>query len=114
MLYYDFHLLETFWDTDICDTPQEHVEQFVTLVEEIRGQCTDSPSTVIATALSRAKHTLDKLNQLVQGKLVKNIHGTSRARRRLWARNKSKIDRIQNELKEHRANLTAALSAKNM
>lgn len=114
MLCYDFHTSETVWDTDVRVFPQEHVEQFAILVEEIRGQCTDCPSSVIATSLSRAKHTLDKLDHLIQVNLAKNVHGTSRARRRVWARNKSKIYEIENELKEHRANLTAALSANSM
>ncbi|KAI4159874.1 MAG: hypothetical protein LQ342_006202 [Letrouitia transgressa] len=92
---------------------QGQVEQLSLLVEEIRYQDVASTSAVIATTLLKAKLALEKLNRLIQTKLTKNIHGTSRARRGVWARNKSKVKRIQTELQEHRSNLTAVMSALN-
>lgn len=51
---------------------------------------------------------------LIQAKLLKNIHGTSRARKRAWARNKPKVHKLQNELKELRASLTTAMGASSL
>ena len=90
---------------------QAQVEHFSILLEGIHHQEGVCNSAAVATILSTAKSTLEKLNQLVQVKLVKNMHGTSRARKRAWARNKSKVYKMQNELKELRASLTAAMGA---
>ncbi|KAI4212672.1 MAG: hypothetical protein LQ351_004563 [Letrouitia transgressa] len=89
------------------------VEQLSLLVEEIRCQDVASTSAIIATTLLKAKVALEKLNRLIQAKLIKNIHGTSRARRRVWARSKSKVKGIQNELQGHMLDLIAAMSALN-
>ncbi|KAL9043848.1 MAG: hypothetical protein Q9214_002976 [Letrouitia sp. 1 TL-2023] len=87
------------------------VEELSFLIEEIRRQDVSSTSAVVATTLHKAKLALEKLNGLIQAKLIKNIHDTSRARRRVWARNKSKVKRIQIELQGHRSNLIALMSA---
>lgn len=87
------------------------MEHFSILLEGIHRQERVCNSVAVATTLSTAKSTLEKLNQLVQVKLLKNMHGTSRARKRAWARNKSKVYKMQNELKELRASLTAAMGA---
>ena len=90
------------------------MKYFSILLESIYRQEGVSGSAAIATILSTAKSTLEKLNQLVQVKLLKNIHGTFRARKMAWARNKSKVYKWQNELKELRAILTAAMGARSL
>ncbi|KAL9045865.1 MAG: hypothetical protein Q9214_001166 [Letrouitia sp. 1 TL-2023] len=92
---------------------ETRVEQFSTLVKDIDAQQAIRSSAAIAAILAKAKLTLERLGELVQNKLLKNVNGTSRARRRAWARNKSRVYRIQAELKEYRANLTAAVSTNN-
>ena len=68
----------------------------------------------VTSALSGAERTIQRLNQLVQVRLLKKVEGTSRVRRRAWARNKSKILKLQDALKEHRAELVAAMTASKM
>lgn len=68
----------------------------------------------VTSALLGAERTMQRLNQLVQIRLLKNVEGTSRVRRRAWARNKSKILGLQDALKEHRAELVAAMTATKM
>ncbi|KAN0102667.1 hypothetical protein V8E51_010980 [Hyaloscypha variabilis] len=63
------------------------------------------------TTLSRVQLTIEELHQLIQKKILKNVNGTLRARRRAWARNKSTIYRLRDTLKESRENLLAALTA---
>ena len=96
-------------DADAFNDFQTQVEHFSFLLEGIHRQEGVRDSAVIATILASAKSTLEKLNQLVQVKLLKIIHGTSRAGKRAWAPNKSKFYKLQNELKKLRASLTAAM-----
>jgi hypothetical protein len=107
-----FHIIHFF--TLIFSSLQEQVEHFTNLVKEINDQHAVSLSSVIKTSLSRAKITLEQLDQLIQVKILKNVNGTSRARRRAWTRNRSKVYKIQNALKEHRVNLLAAISANSL
>lgn len=93
---------------------QWQMEQFSILLEGIRHHEGVCDSAAVGTIHSTAKSTLEKLSQLVQVKLLKNIHGTSRARKRAWARNKSKVYKMQNELKELRASLKAAMGASSL
>lgn len=93
---------------------KEQIEDFTSLLDEIDRQRTASISTTISTSLSRAKLTLEQLDQIVKNKLLRNANGGSRARRRAWVRNKSKVCNIQNALKEHRLNLLAAMGTTNL
>ena len=68
----------------------------------------------VTSALLGAERTIQRLNQLVQIRLLKKVEGTSRVRRRAWVRNKSKILKLQDALREHRAELVAAMTATNM
>ena len=90
---------------------KEHLEQISVLLEEIRIHHAGIPSMAIAISLSWVKHTLEKLDHLVQTKLIRNVHGTPQARQGAWTRNKSKVHRLKTELKDKIASLTAALSA---
>ncbi|KAK4693755.1 hypothetical protein P7C71_g3702, partial [Lecanoromycetidae sp. Uapishka_2] len=58
------------------ETLQGQIEQLSFLVEEIRRYDLASTSVIIATALSKAKNTLEKINRLIQDKLVKTVHRT--------------------------------------
>ena len=84
------------------------------MVREIGNQPAVSLPTIITTALSRAKLMLNKLDQLMQVKLLKGADCSTRTRRRAWARNKSKVNRARSELKEQRTNLIAAVSASSL
>lgn len=72
-----------------------------------------STSANVTITLFGAKHTLEKLNQLIQIKLVKNVHWTSRVRQRVWAQINSKVNKMLIEVQKHVATLTAAISALN-
>ena len=67
----------------------------------------DYRSAGVTSALSGAERTMQRLNQLVQIRLSKKVEGTSRVRRRAWVRNKMKILKLQDALREHRAELRA-------
>lgn len=84
------------------------------LLNRFEKHNTESKSATIATILFRAKLTLERLYRLVQAKLLKNANGSVRAWRRAWLGNKSKVSRIQGELKEHRANWAAIACADNL
>ena len=68
------------------------------MVREIDNQPAVSLPTVTTTALSRAKLVFDNLDQLMQAKLLKSADGPTQTRRRVWARNKSKVNRPKSEL----------------
>ena len=74
----------------------------------------DYRSASVTSALLVAERTMQRLNQLVQIRLSKKVEGTSRVRRRAWVRNKTKILKLQDALKEHRAELVASITASNM
>ncbi|MCJ1385587.1 hypothetical protein MMC17_008710 [Xylographa soralifera] len=92
----------------------EQLEHFTNLIKEIHSQHTMSSSAVITASVLRAKLTMEQLNQLIHIKILKNVDGTARARRRAWTRNKSKLYRLQDVLKEHRENFAAALTANSL
>ncbi|KAG4441393.1 hypothetical protein IFR05_003150 [Cadophora sp. M221] len=93
---------------------QEQLENFNSLVQEIDRSQGEGTDGIITQSLTRAKLSIEQLHQLIQIKLLKNLNGgTSRARRRAWTRNKSKILALRDVLKECRDNLSVALSAKN-
>ena len=102
--------LSTLALTDIPHVLQEQLEHFICLLEEIDGHRRPSDSPAITTALFRAKATIEQLNRLLQEKIVRNAYCSAQARRRAWTRNRSKIYRMKAALKEHRANLVAAIS----
>ena len=95
-------------------TLQEQVGNFTSILKEIDDQQALSLSTVITRNLSRAKLTLEQLDQLIRARILKNVNGTSRARRRAWTRNKSKVGKFQDALKDHRMDLLAAISANSL
>ena len=74
----------------------------------------DYRSAGLTSALLGAERTMQRLNQLVQIRLSKKVDGTSRVRRRAWVRNKTKILKLQDALKEHRAEFVASMTASNM
>ena len=91
---------------------KDQTESFLILVNEIKIQPVDSLSTAICKTLSRARYDLEQVNHILQAKVLRNVDGTSRARRRAWARDKSKIYKIREALKEHRLDLMAAMGAR--
>lgn len=93
---------------------KEQIEDFACLVNEIENQPAISLSITISTLLSRAKLSLEQLDQIVKNKILRNANGTPRARRRAWVKNRSKICRIQDALKEHRLNLLAAMGSSSL
>lgn len=80
------------------------------MIHEIDDQQSHSSSAVITT-LSQAKATLEQLKTLLEAKLLSRVNGSSRIRRRTWARNRSKVYKLQSSLKEHRASLLIAIAA---
>ena len=93
---------------------KEQIEDLTNLLDEIEHQPAAFLSTTISMSLLRAKQTLERLDQIVKTKLLRNADGGPRARRRAWVRNKSKVCKIQKALKEHRLNIVAAMGATNL
>ena len=96
---------------DELQTLLEQLEDFTRLVAEVESHLTVSNSTLVADCLRRARASIDKLDQIVRRKILVTIKGTALTRRRAWMKNKSKICRLQDALKEHRAGLLVATSA---
>ncbi|KAI4162645.1 MAG: hypothetical protein LQ342_003691 [Letrouitia transgressa] len=91
---------------------QEQLEQFANVLSGIDDQRSTHAANII-TILGKAKITLEQLKGLFETRITSKMNNSSRSRRRSWARNKSKMCRIQSSLKEHRMNLVLALSANN-
>ena len=68
----------------------------------------------MATSLLEAKTTLDQLNDILQSKILRIANGTSRARRRAWMRNKSKVSKLCSAIRDHKLNLIAAMDAQSL
>ena len=92
---------------------QEQLVQFQVLVNTVKEN-EDYRNAGVTSALLGAERTIQRLNQLVQSRLLKKLEGTSRVRRRAWVRNKTKILKLQDALREHRAELVAAMTASKM
>ena len=90
------------------------IERFSVLLRNIHEQEGSHRSTAVVTTLTTAKSLLEELQRLIQAKLLKNSDGTSRFRKRVWARNRHKIHKMQYELTDIRANLTAVMGASNL
>lgn len=80
-------------------------------MNEMQGHHVESLSPVVATYLTRVKLKLEQLDVLIKTKLLVTRNGTSRARRGIWLRNKAKVARIHEALKQLRMNLLATISA---
>jgi hypothetical protein len=93
---------------------QGQLEHFTDLVKEIHSHHSSSTSSNVAASLTRAQHTIEQLDQLIQVKLLRIVNGTYRARRRAWTRNKSKVNQLRDAIKEHRDNILAAMSSNNL
>lgn len=81
------------------------------LVTEIKERNASPSSEALAETLFRAKLSLEELKHLLDSKIVKKDSLASQARKRMWLRNRSKIRRLHEALREHRINLLAAISA---
>jgi len=91
---------------------QDQLENFNNLVQEIDDLHMNNSSTDVAKSLAKAQVTIEQLHQLIQVKLLRNLNGgTSRARRRAWARNRAKVHSLRDALRESRENLVTTLSA---
>lgn len=93
---------------------QEQVEDFASLVKDIKDEQTQSVPPAIAAALHRATLTLGQLHNVIRSKVLCEQGSTARARRRAWARNRSNVFGLQDTLKENRLSLLVAISANNM
>ncbi|PVH89984.1 hypothetical protein DL98DRAFT_647652 [Cadophora sp. DSE1049] len=90
---------------------QDQLECFNVMLAEIEKCHNHDWPGLVSTTLGRARLTIEQIHQLVELKLLKTNGSTSRARRRAWARHKSKIHSLRDALRECRENLTTALSA---
>jgi len=90
---------------------QDQLENFNGMLAEIEKSHNHVLPGPVFTTLERSKLAIEQIRQLVELKLLKTNGSTSRARRRAWARHKSKIHSLRDILRECRENLTIALSA---
>ena len=88
------------------------VESIADLIKHIESDATQRDAEPFRDSLGRAKSTLEQLDRLTV-KLSNNTNGSSRARKRAWMRHRSKVFRLQADLKEIRANFSAAASTQN-
>ena len=95
---------------------KEQVDDFTNMIREIDDQQSSSASaaSAVTTTLSHAKFTLERLKILLEVKLSPRASGSSRKSRRAWAKNRSKLYRIQSSLKEHKTNLLLAIATNNL
>ncbi|KAI4198272.1 MAG: hypothetical protein LQ346_002812 [Caloplaca aetnensis] len=90
---------------------QEQIEDFAALVSDIKEHHAGAASQAIPTALFRATVTLGHLHSIIKTKVIREQNVTVRAVRRTWARNRTNVFRLQDQLKENRLSLIAAMSA---
>ena len=85
--------------------------QFLNALEVL---CDSNPSILLSSALSRARVTVGEFVRLLDLEQVKRNPASSRGRRRLWARHRSKILRFQKKLVWHQADIQSAVCAGTM
>ena len=105
------HAKSMYSASDELQSLQDQLQDFSELVCKVDHLHETKDSTVVESTLSRAKLTIDEISRIIQVKLLKNIEGTQRAKRRAWAQHKSKLFRLGESLKDSRSNLLVAMSA---
>lgn len=88
---------------------KEQLRSFCDVVEHIEKTNEVSQRPTLQASLSRAYKIIKDLHGLVTTKLIDSRDGTTRARRRAWLRNKRKIVRLQDKLKDVREALLGAV-----
>jgi len=61
-----------------------------------------------------SQHTIEKLDRIIQKKILRHENGTIRTSRQLWIRHKSKVLKLQSALRVQKEELLAAVSTSNL
>ena len=93
---------------------QDQVGHFSNYMKEINDAALDPQSPILAASLCRAETTVKQLDQLIQTKIIKSANGSKQGRRRSWLRNKSRIHKLKDALREHQQDLHAAITSSNL
>ncbi|KAF2804368.1 uncharacterized protein BDZ99DRAFT_502580 [Mytilinidion resinicola] len=83
------------------------------LIAEIKAESLDSSSGRLTAILLDSQRTIEQLNRIIQGKLLRHKNGTDRARRKSWFRHKSKVVKLQSALRALRDDLLATVNVNN-
>ncbi len=88
---------------------QEQLQIFHNVIQNAHNLNHSHKAGGMTTALSQGQKIMEELNQLITSKLLSWKDGSNCARRRAWVRNKGKILRLRNELKEARDAIIMAI-----
>ena len=84
------------------------------MLAEIEDQILASSSARLSTILLSSQHTIEQLNLIIDGKLLRHKNGTSRARRRSWFSHKAKVMKLQSALQFLKDDLLTAVNVSNL
>jgi hypothetical protein len=72
---------------------------------------TASLSGPLHSALLKSQAVINKLDILINTKLLRHDHGSHKAHRRAWVTNRRKVIKLRDKLQEAREDLSGALTA---
>ncbi|KAH7080205.1 hypothetical protein BKA63DRAFT_237874 [Paraphoma chrysanthemicola] len=90
------------------------LNRFADIVAEISSRAELTQSPIITSNLASSKRTVDRLNTIIQTKVLRCSKAGQKIRRKAWLRNKSKIIALQADLELHKDSLVTAMGALNL
>lgn len=90
---------------------QQELDSFHTVMTEVSKLSGDIPNGIIHAPLTHAHLTISQLRSLFDDTLLRKSKSSVTVRRRAWAKNKNKIRRLREAVKERSNSLIIALSA---
>ena len=91
--------------------PKEQLQRSKDLLEVIDKLHLNTAPAILLTTLERTRSTVAELDKFIRDDLLRHTNGKSKARRRAWATNKTRVRELRDTLKENREFLHAAMSA---
>ena len=111
-LYYGIETAKTLYQTvDDLRCLQDELQDFSELMVNLENLHFDKSFNIVEPALIRVKFTIEQICQIIQVKILKNKNGSWRARKRAWFRNRSRLMRLRDSLRESKNELSIAMSA---
>lgn len=66
-------------------------------------------SATIVTTLAKTREILDQLDKLLRSKILSEANGSSRVRRRAWAKHRTKVYDLHRSLADYKESLMIAI-----
>lgn len=103
-------LIELYRAPDEIKALQDQVRAFHDVVQAAETNSDISTHDAMFRALARAKHVIEQLNALINGKLIRQGRLSDRTRHRAWVNNKRKITRLRKNLMDAKEHLLDVLN----